>query len=364
MNENVETAVIEVEDVPHDPTWAVTQAGTAALASMSEADFEERLLALAAGRDRVRRIQRTLMEPNEDYGLIPGTQKPTLLKPGAEKLCDFYRLAVDFEPTVTYGDGTTEPPISVVMRCQLHLGSLDGPVVGVGYGQANSWEKRYRYRKGERTCLACGKPGKIVHTRRNSWWHPQDKGGCGQSVEDSDPRVAAWLAQDTGDVENPDPYELANTLVKMAEKRAHIDATLRTTATSGLFTQDMDEQGERPEVDPTTGEVLSKPVAERQTLRKLAEAAADAAETPQEAPQGDDEAGVAPDTGTLFGDAPEPLSDAEFRALCKAAGTTRQTVASTAKRLYPAEVAAGAGSADLTDAQRGRLWVVLATEAE
>ncbi len=46
------------------------------------------------------------MQKDIDYGVIPGTRKPTLLKPGAEKLCRLFNLrpileiihsVVDFE---------------------------------------------------------------------------------------------------------------------------------------------------------------------------------------------------------------------------------------------------------------------------
>jgi len=32
---------------------------------------------------------RRIMVRDQDFGEIPGTNKPTLLKPGAEKLCNF-----------------------------------------------------------------------------------------------------------------------------------------------------------------------------------------------------------------------------------------------------------------------------------
>jgi hypothetical protein len=223
------------------------EAGTLALAAMSEEQFEARIVQLKAGRQRIARIQQELLRPDVDYGLIPGTQKPTLLKPGAEKLCDFYRYAADFEPTVEYSE--VGPPIRVLMRCRLHLGSLDGPVVAIGYGEANSWEKRYRYRSGGLTCPKCGAVGSLTTgpTSRGSHWCIPDKGGCGQNISVEDAKNAERVEK----VENPDPYDLANTLVKMAEKRAHIDATLRATATSGLFTQDVEDQP-RPAQRATT----------------------------------------------------------------------------------------------------------------
>jgi hypothetical protein len=48
------------------------------------------------------------MQKDIDYGVIPGTSKPTLLKPGAEKLCRLFNLrpsyeliqsVADFDPT-------------------------------------------------------------------------------------------------------------------------------------------------------------------------------------------------------------------------------------------------------------------------
>src|SRR5438874_11291869 len=85
------------------------RAGTAALAAMPDDEFEVRLIAMRRGRERITRIHRELMDPETDYGVIPGTKQPTLLKPGAEKLCDFYRLAADFHPEISFGDGSRSP---------------------------------------------------------------------------------------------------------------------------------------------------------------------------------------------------------------------------------------------------------------
>jgi hypothetical protein len=158
----------EVRPVPYDPAAVAAsaptpspdfRAGTAALAAMPDEKFEVRLVAMRQGRERITRIHRELMDPEMDYGVIPGTKQPTLLKSGAEKLCEFYRLAAEFNPQISYGDGVTTPPVAVVTECRLHLGTLDGPVVNTGFGAANSWESRYRYRRGECACPACGKTG-------------------------------------------------------------------------------------------------------------------------------------------------------------------------------------------------------------
>lgn len=172
-------------------------AGTHALAMLTDDEFALRLESLKQGRERIAEIQRRLMRPGVDFGKIPGTgDRPTLLKPGAEKLADFYQLAAGMSAEMTPGDGERTPLIRYEVRCTLHLRSLDGPVVASGWGVCTSHEKKYRY--------------------RNEWTNGKKQ------------RVV-----------NDDPWEQANTILKIAEKRAFIDAVLRATASSGLFTQDV-----------------------------------------------------------------------------------------------------------------------------
>lgn len=255
----------EVTEVPEERALAVrsiTQAhlavGVGALAAMSDEDFERNLEAMEKGVQRAARMKAAIMVENEDFGLIPGTNKPTLLKPGAEKLALAYGLTGRFEHHLTYGHGEDEPPITVVVDCYLHLGGHDGPAIAQGMGMASSFEKRYRWRRGGRICPDCGRAG-LVMTKRNGgqWWHPTDAkpdGGCNANFAKDDTRIGQ-----SEDVENPDPFELGNTLLKMAEKRAYVDAVLRATASSGLFSQDM-EDDRAPDPDPSrvdraTGEV-------------------------------------------------------------------------------------------------------------
>lgn len=220
--------------------------GTLAMALLSDDAFETRLDALRKGQDRISRVKRELMQDGAHYGVIPGTKKPTLLKPGAEVLCSIYGLRPDFVPTLQYGDGATTPTITVLMRCELHLGDTSGPVVAVGYGAANSWEARYRYRQGQRACPKCGVIGAVIKGKAEygggwlCWPKAKQAAGCGAKFADDDQDI---VGQAVGQVDNPDPYDLLNTLVKMSKKRAHIDAALTGTASSDLFTQDLDELG-------------------------------------------------------------------------------------------------------------------------
>jgi len=229
------------------------EAGTSALAALTEDEFTTRLAELKRGRERIATIQRELMDKDVDYGTIPGTPKPTLLKPGAEKLCDIYGLRADFDIERSVGDGVTAPSLSYQTRCTLHLGALDGPAVAVGYGAANSWERKYRYRLAERACPSCGMIGTLLKSKKGKpeWFCWAKKGGCGSTFPIMDPQVTQ---QALGQIDNPDPWDLDTTLLKMAEKRSHVDATLRACAASGLFTQDVEDRAEQPTEQRTESE--------------------------------------------------------------------------------------------------------------
>ena len=53
-----------------------------------------------ARRSAIVEFTRRIMVKDQDFGEIPGTNKPTLLKPGAEKLCNFFGLEPEFTPIV------------------------------------------------------------------------------------------------------------------------------------------------------------------------------------------------------------------------------------------------------------------------
>jgi hypothetical protein len=213
-------------------------AGFAAAAALDDETFERNLAMLKKGQERVRRIQEALMTEGVDYGTVGDTKKPTLLKPGAEKLCLAYGLVARITVELIRGDGFEQPALRYDATCFLHVGSWDGSIVAVGYGSSSSWERRYRYSRPGAVCPDCGKPG-LIKTRRNVYWHPFDAkpdGGCNANFSIDDPRVVAGVR-----VENADPWDNQNTLLKMSEKRSMVDAVLRATGTSGLFSQDLED---------------------------------------------------------------------------------------------------------------------------
>src|SRR5579863_10264298 len=96
-----------------DATPERRQAGTA-LVAPSRASRSERAFLPAmsvevalARRAAIVEFTRKIMVRDRDFGEI-GTGKPTLLKPGAEKLCNFFGLEPEFTPVADEIDWTGE----------------------------------------------------------------------------------------------------------------------------------------------------------------------------------------------------------------------------------------------------------------
>lgn len=122
------------------------------------------------------------MSEGEDYGIIPGGNKPTLFKPGAEKLNAVFGLS----PLVEINNRIEDWDASFVayeVKVTL-LNKRTQAIEAEGVGSCNSRERKYK---------------------------------------------------------NQDAANVANTILKMAKKRALIDATLSATRASGMFTQDLED---------------------------------------------------------------------------------------------------------------------------
>lgn len=132
-------------------------------------------------------VQRQLVE-GMDYGKIPGCgERLVLLKPGAEKISVLLGLRSNFE-IVREIEDFESGFFSYMVRCSLVTGA--GEVVTQGFGQCNTRERRF---------------------------------GKG------------------------DPFSGANVALKMARKRALVDAALTVGSLSNLFTQDLEDMSEKPE---------------------------------------------------------------------------------------------------------------------
>jgi hypothetical protein len=204
--------------------------------------------------------------PDEDYGTIPGTAKPTLFKPGADKLCELYGLADDFAIESKVENYGAEPPLfDYTFKCIL-TARRDGRLVGTGVGSCNSWEGKYRFRESKRKCPLCGKEAIIAGKAEygGGWLCWKKREGCGAKFVEDDKAITD---QKAGKEVNDDVCTLKNTILKMAKKRAKIDAVIAVTRSSGIFTQDMDDIIDH---DNTNGSG-TRQAAERVKDEKIAE---------------------------------------------------------------------------------------------
>lgn len=156
-------------------------------------------------------IQKNLKD-GHDFGVVAGAgSKPTLLKPGGEKICMMFGLNPEYEfleRTEDYKEGF----FAYNIKCTLYR---NGNPVSQGVGNCNSMEKKYHYINSD-------------------------------TVPDGvDPTTVEKVTTRYGTVKykipNPHIADLVNTILKMAKKRAFIDAVLQVASLSDVFTQDLDD---------------------------------------------------------------------------------------------------------------------------
>jgi len=176
-------------------------------------------------------VQKTLKE-GHDYGKIPGTDKPTLLKPGAEKIFMLMGLTSHYEVTEKVED-YENGFFAYTVRCSLDRSGLP---ITQGLGHANTKEARYARRWLTEKRLPEGVDKGNLQKREKT-------GQYGKYTE--------YL------VENDDPFTLVNTVLKMAKKRAQVDAALTVGSLSELFTQDLDDM----DIDTPAPKGPQKPAA-------------------------------------------------------------------------------------------------------
>ena len=148
---------------------------------------------------RIQEIMQAVMKEGEHFGKIPGTPKPTLLKPGAEKLIATFHLAPQYNELP--GCREEDHFISYKIKCELQS-IVTGYLIASGLGTCNSRERKYQ---------------------------------------------------------KAEPWDIQNTLYKMACKRALVAAVLNATAASDIFTQDLEDMATRD----TNGQDLTEKQRQR-----------------------------------------------------------------------------------------------------
>lgn len=171
--------------------------------SLSAVDLREHV-------NLIQEVMQAVMKKDTHYGVIPGCKQPSLYKAGSEVLLTTFRIAV----SVHVEDLSTPDCIRYRVRTVgTHQGS--GVVVGEGIGECSSDEDKYKWRR----CFTKDEFEAMPESRRRFKF---TKFGKDMQVR-------------------TEPADLANTVLKMAKKRAQIDLTLTATAASDIFTQDVED---------------------------------------------------------------------------------------------------------------------------
>ena len=186
----------------------------------------------------IQQIMGAAMKDGEHFGKIPGCgDKPTLLKPGAEKLCLTFRLAPTYDVEEKMAErGHRE------YRVQCALTSiLTGAFIGQGVGVCSTMEAKYRFRLGAADVTDKPVPRAYWDVRQEDPAKAQELiGGKGFTVKKVEGK--GWMIAKGGEkVEHDNPADHYNTVLKMAKKRALVDAVLTATAASDIFTQDLED---------------------------------------------------------------------------------------------------------------------------
>lgn len=142
-------------------------------------------ITLNEAKERLLMLQnfvKEIMIPGVDYGLIPKCEKPALFKSGAEKLTDIFGFSKQFEVINRIEDW--EKPLFHYEIKTILINKKTGLIEAEGLGCCNNRERKFKTQDG---------------------------------------------------------YSIINTILKMAKKRSLIDAVLSATRSSGIFTQDIED---------------------------------------------------------------------------------------------------------------------------
>jgi hypothetical protein len=173
---------------------------------------------VAEVRQNINLIQEAMkatMKKDVHYGVIPGCAKPSLYKAGAEVIMALFKLSTD--PIITNLSENGE----IRYQVKVNVTTRDAHFVGSGIGECSSGEEKYMWRAAvcEEEYAATPETLRRIKFRKDKY------SGAVSQVQQV--RV--------------NPSDLANTILKMAKKRALIDAVLTATGASDIFSQDIED---------------------------------------------------------------------------------------------------------------------------
>jgi len=182
----------------------------------------------------IQQVMRSVMKKGEHYDTLPGCgDKNVLLKSGAEKILATFRIAPEFKIE----------DLSTNEECRYRVSATgkyapDGTFLGQGVGECSSNEEKYKWR-----AAVCPEEfSEMPENRRRKKWKKGYSGKPNFSVEQV----------------QTDHADQANTVLKMAVKRALVAMALIVTAASDIFTQDLEDNSESETVNAKPNPISNK----------------------------------------------------------------------------------------------------------
>lgn len=206
-------------------------------AELVAASMGEAVLNSSHIQARVNMIQGAIKQVFKEgvhFGTIPGTPKPTLYKPGAEQLLVMFRIAA--MPPKT--EDLSTPDCVRYRVTREGQSQVNGAILGAGTGECSSDEEKYKWRRPV----------------------------CEEEFEETAPdrRREVWKRTRDGNQKmkqiRTNPADVANTVLKMADKRALVAMTLVVTGASDAFAQDIEDLPEEIRETITEGHEQRPPV--------------------------------------------------------------------------------------------------------
>lgn len=193
--------------------------------------------------ENLQRFVRSQLHDGRDFGIIPGCKKPSLWKSGAERLLFFHGLACRLDTTSETVVDWKTPFFNYCYRATIY-NPRNNAVVATADGSCNSKEDKYRYLWVTEKKLPKGINKDNLESKE---------------ISGSNGKFTLYR------IDNDSIFGLANTILKMASKRAFIAATLMACRASDVFTQDESEEeaaapAEKPKAEaPKTAPAAKAP---------------------------------------------------------------------------------------------------------
>lgn len=184
-------------------------------------EHKQQIEVVKSGYVAMRQLVKEVMVEKEDWGKIPGVSKSVLFKAGAEKVSKLLNLSPKHIQTNSI---IRDDLILYEYKCELY--NHEGRFMGDCDGACNSKEEKYRWKKTQLTSKEATDVDLLKKLKA--------EGKLTKSEYSGDVK---YFRKE----EKADYYDIANTIMKMAEKRSFVGAVLVVTGLSEFFTQDMED---------------------------------------------------------------------------------------------------------------------------